>query len=156
MADAAAPDGGREQVFRLIYRSQSRIPAEDLRVTLGDIFSQARSHNKKKHITGALLVSGDWFAQVLEGDESLVRALYATISQDARHDHVTLLRTRPKAHRLFSRWSMARVSAEGAADIPLIAHTDGISPAAGHKITPEQESVLRFMREATAAAHTQF
>jgi Sensors of blue-light using FAD len=51
-------------------------------VALGDVFTQARSNSKKKHITGALLVSGDWFAQVLEGDESLVRDLYATIGRD--------------------------------------------------------------------------
>lgn len=69
---------------------------------------------------------------------------------------LTLLETRAVANRIFSRWAMARVSEDGGSDIPLIAHVDGISPAAGHRATPEQESVLAFMREATKAAHTQF
>jgi hypothetical protein len=148
---ASSPD----RVFRLIYRSRSTIPEPDRKVTLGKIFSQARSNNKGQHITGALLVSGDWFAQVLEGDEPLVRELYAKIGDDKRHDHVTLLETRAVTNRIFARWAMARVSPDGETDIPLIAHVDGISPAAGHRITPEQESVLSFMREATKATRTQ-
>jgi len=44
---------------------------------------------------------------------------------------------------------MAKVVDEGEPDIPLIAHRDGISPAAGHKTTPEQAVVLNQMRAAT-------
>ena len=149
---ASSPD----RVFRLIYRSRSAIPVPDRKVALGQIFGQARSNNKGQHITGALLVSGDWFAQVLEGDEALVRELYGKIGADERHDHVTLLQTRAVTNRIFSRWAMARVAEDGEADIPLIAHVDGISPAAGHRVTPEQDSVLGFMREATKATRTQF
>lgn len=149
---ASSPD----RVFRLIYRSRSAIPEPDRKAVLGTIFSQARSNNKGRRITGALLVSGDWFAQVLEGDETAIRELYGKIGADERHDHVTLLQTRAVTSRIFSRWAMARVSGDGEADIPLIAHTDGISPAAGHRVTPEQESVLAFMREATTATRTQF
>jgi hypothetical protein len=149
---ASSPD----RVFRLIYRSRSAIPQPDRKVALGKIFSQARSKNKGQHITGALLVSGDWFAQVLEGDEALVRELYRKIGQDQRHDQVTLLETHTLTNRIFSRWAMARVSEDGESDIPLIAHVDGISPAAGNRATPDQESVLSFMREATKPSHTQY
>lgn len=160
-AKAAAVDKevqatGPDRIFRLIYRSRNTIPAQDRKVALGKLFGQARSRNKDQHITGALLVSGDWFAQVLEGDETAVRELYAKIGHDGRHDRVTLLEARAPANRIFSRWAMARVSEDGESDIPLIAHADGISPAAGHRVTPEQESVLAFMREATTAARTQF
>ena len=154
--DTEVQASGPDRVFRLIYRSRSAIPVQDRKAALGKIFSQARSNNKGQRITGALLVSGDWFAQVLEGDEVLVRELYGKIGEDDRHDQVTLLGTRRATNRIFSRWAMARVSEDGEADIPLIAHVDGISPAAGHRVTPEQESVLGFMREATKAAHTQF
>jgi hypothetical protein len=44
---------------------------------------------------------------------------------------------------------MARVSAEGEPDIPLIAHQDGISPASSRGTTPAQEAVLDVMRQAT-------
>ena len=53
------------------------------------------------------------------------------------------------AQRVFGRWAMARVSAEGEPDIPLIAHRDGISPAASRGTTPDQEAVLDVMRQAT-------
>ncbi|HEY2239535.1 MAG TPA: BLUF domain-containing protein [Streptosporangiaceae bacterium] len=135
-------------VFRLIYRSRNLIPPDDRRTELGSLFSAARSSNKKQDITGALLVHGDWFAQVLEGREEPVRALFAHIERDERHDRVSVLESGP-AQRVFGRWAMARVSAEGEPDIPLIAHRDGISPAASRGTTPDQEAVLDVMRQAT-------
>jgi hypothetical protein len=155
MTDRVARVGGPDQVFRLIYRSHIQIPQEDRKVVLGEIFSTARSNNKGKQITGALLVSGEWFAQVLEGEEKSIKELYDRIEQDPRHDQIQLLEMRPTGDRVFSRWAMARVSDDGETDIPLIAHRDGISPAAGHKTTPEQEAVLKVMREATTAEKSQ-
>jgi hypothetical protein len=146
--NGAAPVSDSAEVFRLIYRSRNRIPLDQRKPELGTLFSSARSSNKKAHITGALLTSGDWFAQVLEGDETVVRALFAKIEQDQRHDHVTVLDSRMVGQRVFSRWAMARVGAEREADIPLIAHVDGISPAARRATTPEQDSVLDVLREA--------
>src|SRR6201990_1568535 len=88
MTEAAqAPEA--DGVFRLIYRSRNLIPAGDRNTELGSLFSAARSSNKKQDITGALLVHGDWFAQVLEGDEAPVRALFARIEEDRRHDNVS-------------------------------------------------------------------
>jgi hypothetical protein len=147
MTEAAQAPGSGE-VFRLIYRSRNLVPPDDRKAELGTLFSTARSNNKKQDITGALLVHGDWFAQVLEGDEAPVRALFARIEQDGRHDNVSVLKS-GSADRVFGRWAMARVSAEGEPDIPLIAHRDGISPAAGRGTSPEQEAVLAIMRQAT-------
>ena len=147
MTEAAqAPEA--DGVFRLIYRSRNLIPPDDRRTELGSLFSEARSSNKKRDITGALLIHGDWFAQVLEGSEEPVRALFAHIERDERHDRVSVLESGP-AQRVFGRWAMARVSAEGEPDIPLIAHRDGISPAASRGTTPDQEAVLDVMRQAT-------
>ena len=63
-------------VFRLIYRSHSRIPATGFEAELGSILRVARARNGESGITGALLVYDDWFAQTLEGDESAVRGIY--------------------------------------------------------------------------------
>jgi len=145
---SGAPPSGTGSVFRLIYRSRSKIPAERRRAELGTLFSIARSNNKKQQITGALLIYGDWFAQVLEGPEAPVRALYDTIESDPRHENVSVIQSGP-AERLFARWAMARVSADGEPDIRLIAHTDGIAPAMNRPTTPEQEAVLDIMRAAT-------
>ncbi|MGL5819533.1 MAG: BLUF domain-containing protein [Phycicoccus sp.] len=142
-------DGGT--VFRLLYRSSSLLPTASRAAELGRLFSQARAHNKAVGVTGALLLDDATFVQVLEGDEGVVRELYETIAADPRHEAVELLETDPDAERVFGRWSMARVSADGSPDIPLIAHVDGIAPAASRGTTSSQESVLARMRQAAAA-----
>ena len=140
MADAAT--------FRLIYRSHNRIPEHRRKAELGAIFSVARSGNAKKDVTGALLTHEDWFVQALEGDEHIVRDLYEHIYRDGRHEKVTVIFAEPVDERVFARWAMAKVADEGEPDIPLIAHRDGISPAAGRRTTGEQERVLDVMRRA--------
>jgi len=147
--DTALPNPDSGEVFRLIYHSRNRIAPEHRKTGLGSLFSVARAKNKRLGITGALLISGDWFAQTLEGDEDAVRALFATIERDSRHEHVSVLEDRTVPGRVFARWAMARVSADGEPDIPLIAGTGGIIPAAGQSATPEQDSILDIMREAT-------
>ena len=148
----AAPDRTVEspaespELFRLMYRSHNLIPQDDRKAELGTLFSGARSFNKTQGITGALLVSDDWFVQVLEGGEPAVRALFARIEKDPRHDRVAPLETTAIGARVFSRWAMARVSQDGETDIPLIASTRGIVPAAGRETTAEQETVLESMR----------
>lgn len=135
--------------FRLIYRSRNQISADSRKLTLGDIFSQARSNNKNQQITGALMMSHDWFVQTLEGREDEVRGLYARIEKDPRHDHFSVIEAKPVEGRVFARWSMAEISPEqGGQDTFLIAHKDGISPAASLHPTIEQESVLKVMRSA--------
>ncbi len=145
VADAPSTGG----IFRLMYRSRNKIPVEQRKTELGTLFSVARSNNKKQQITGALLISGDWFAQVLEGTEALVRALFATIEADPRHENIAVIQSGTAGDRLFSRWAMARVSEDGEPDIRLIAHTDGIAPAMNRGTSPEQDAVLDIMRAAT-------
>jgi Sensors of blue-light using FAD len=142
----------QSSTFRLMYRSRNRIPDPDRKIELGTLFSTARRNNKKAGVTGALLLTGDWFVQVLEGDEPTVRTLYEAIAKDPRHDSVTLLDTVEAGDRVFGRWSMAKVAEDGEPDIPLIAHEDGIAPAAGRSATPAQHKLLGVMRAAAGAA----
>lgn len=151
MTDQVA-DSGSGGTFRLMYRSRDLIPVEERKAALGDLFSTARSNNKKLQISGALLLLNDVFVQTLEGAEEPVRALFARIETDPRHDSVTVLDARNVDQRVFARWSMARVSEGGEPDIALIAHQDGIHRAASRGSTPEQEQVLAVMREATRAS----
>lgn len=148
----AEPADSSTPTFRLMYRSHNRIPAERRKAELGEIFSVARSKNKKAGITGALLVADDWFVQVLEGDETTVRALYDRIYTDSRHERITLISTEQVDDRVFSRWAMAKVAAEGEPDIPLITNVDkgGIVPAAARPLTPGQEAMISTMRHSLA------
>lgn len=147
-----AQESASGNVFRLLYRSRNRIPVSDSKRELGALFTHARRNNKSRHICGALLVYGDWFVQVLEGDELAVRELLARIERDPRHEHVAVLEAGMAEERIFARWAMARVSEDEKPDIPLIAHTDGISPAASRGTTPKQDAVLAVMREALRSA----
>jgi FAD-dependent sensor of blue light len=142
-------------VFRLIYRSRDRIAPARRPAELGRLFTAARSNNKKAGLTGALLLSRSWFVQTLEGEETIVRELFARIQRDPRHDSVSLLEAGPVHERSFPRWSMARVSEDGSGpDTYLIAHETGISPASSRGSSEMQESVLRVMRQAARGEAT--
>lgn len=85
---------------------------------------------------------------MLEGEEGNVRALFAHIESDPRHDSVSVLQTGSVTAKVFARWAMAEMSDDGEPDIPLIAHADGISPASSRGTTPAQDEVLETMRAA--------
>jgi len=137
------------EVFRLIYRSRDLIAPEQRKVELGALFTAARSNNKAKQLSGALLLSDTHFVQTLEGDETTVRDLFAHIERDPRHDAVSVIEAGTVDERVFARWAMARVApVDGEPDTYLIAHQDGISPAASRGTTPQQEAVLAVMRKA--------
>jgi len=138
--NGTAPEPAPEATFRLTYRSRDQIPADRRKVALGDLFSTARSNNKDRDITGALLVRGEWFVQALEGEEAVVRRLFARIERDSRHDSVALLDARDVEGRVFSRWAMAKVAEDGEPDIPLISNKAGITPAAPRGATAEPGS----------------
>ena len=152
--DVMATESSTGVVYRLIYRSHNCIPATSRRSELGDLFTAARSNNKAKGITGALLVRDDLFVQTLEGDEQSVEELLARIRVDTRHEAVEILNTGLVSRRVFARWSMAKVGEDDLSpDVNLIAHGDGISPAATRGgATAEQELVLQVMRDAARKA----
>jgi hypothetical protein len=150
---ASQSDQSRLTTFRLVYRSHSLLPPDGRSAALASIFQTARSRNKQVGVTGALLLTDHYFVQALEGEESVVRALYARIAEDPRHEQVTLIEDRAVGVRVFSRWAMAEVSKSGGADIPLIADADhgGVTPAAARDTTREQSEVLRVMRNSIGA-----
>ncbi len=151
-SEAAAAESG--SIFRLIYGSRSLIASEQRRTELADIFTTARRKNRRLGVTGALVISGDAFAQVLEGEESVVRELYATIDRDARHEDLVVLEEQLVAGRVFGRWAMAKVAEDGGADIRLLSHAKkGVivaAPGEDPSVTPAQEQVLAFMRSSIA------
>jgi len=145
---ALSPDG----LIRLIYRSHSRLPGSGLGAQqdgLADILRVARTNNAALHVTGALVLYDDWFAQVLEGPEAAVRALFAKIKADARHDRIELDQSQPVPARLFAHWAMAIVAEHHQPDMPLVATTGGLSHGAPWRISPDQGMVLTRLRDLT-------
>jgi hypothetical protein len=152
MTDVTHTDeGGSEPVFRLLYRSHSRIEPAERTAQLGAIFTSARRHNRELDITGALMITDDAFVQVLEGEEAPVRELYDRISDDPRHDQVSLLEDGVVESRTFGRWAMAKVATDGGPDIRLLSNAARGEIVAAPKdpsINPQQEKLLEVMRDA--------
>ena len=89
--------------------------AEDIR----DILHVSRRNNARDAITGILVYKSGSVLQILEGEETVVRRLFAAIAQDKRHHQVNLLFVRPVAARAFSDWTMAfRRPEAGSAETP--------------------------------------
>ena len=75
-------------IFQLIYRSTAArqlTPNE-----LIELLEQSRAKNARLNITGMLLFHGGCFMQLLEGNETDVRELYATIAADGHVTNATL------------------------------------------------------------------
>lgn len=69
------------------------------------------ANNKQLNLTGILLFDGQYFFQVLEGDQQDVKAILAKISQDERHKDIHTLSNKAIAARLFPKWSMELIDA---------------------------------------------
>ena len=136
--------------YRLIYRSHSLLPngGKD-EAGLAAILRQARTGNAERGITGALMLYDDWFAQVLEGPQPAVEALFARIKQDTRHDTIRVQNAGIAPGRLFGKWAMAVVAEHHEPDMPMVATTGGLAQGAPWKVTLEQEAILTQLRDLT-------
>lgn len=88
---------------RLIYRSQ---PFGFDSALLAGILLEARRHNPRWGITGALVCRHDVYLQLIEGPAASIDALYARILSDDRHSDIRLLLEEEMDERLFPAWAM--------------------------------------------------
>ncbi|MCV6589895.1 MAG: BLUF domain-containing protein, partial [Marinobacterium sp.] len=56
-----------------------------------DLVRRSVTNNKELNLTGILLFDGQYFFQVLEGDQKDVKTILAKISQDERHKDIHTL-----------------------------------------------------------------
>ena len=146
----AEPVATTAPCFRLIYRSHSLLPDRGKDDgALADILKVARTRNADLGITGALMLYDDWFAQVLEGPQAAVEALYARIRTDPRHDAIRLSEAGPAPKRLFGKWAMALVAEHQEPDTPMVATTGGLAQGAPWRVSLEQEAILTQLRDMT-------
>lgn len=90
-------------MHKLLYVSSTKrdFPADDLE----RILVKARSKNTALGVTGLLLYVDGGFLQVLEGEDAVLRQLYAAIAKDTRHWDARVLLDK-EAPRNFGDWSM--------------------------------------------------
>ena len=92
-------------LHQLIYVSHSTKQLGDPDEIAG-IVAQSNARNYKRALTGALLIYGQTFVQVLEGDHATLKALLATLEADPRHRDLALKGVRSIEQRMFGRWGM--------------------------------------------------
>ena len=147
------PNRPGESTFRLMYRSRNLVPQDQRKLRPAGHRSARRGRTTRSKASPARCCcrrTGSCRCSRARRTPS-GRSSPAS-SATPRHDSVTVLETGRVPGRVFARWAMARVAEHGEPDIPLIAHTDGISPAAARGTTPEQDHVLDVMRSAALAA----
>lgn len=91
----------------LLYVSQSRIPEQGVEDSVDQIIAAAEVRNRSLGITGAVLFTGQHFAQVIEGDRAAIDALWGDIRGDIRHERLVVVERKSMAKRRFADWSMA-------------------------------------------------
>lgn len=103
-----------ENLYSLAYISKSSFAGtlEEQRDNVSSILAVAQKNNRDLGVTGALLWSGDYFCQVIEGDSDTLEDLFETIQMDSRHKEVTVLHFEPIDRRSFSEWAMAMAGYE--------------------------------------------
>ena len=91
-------------MLRLIYTSKitQGITSQDIE----NIINAARDYNSMVAISGLLMSNFEYFFQVLEGPDLLVRLLYEKIEKDGRHSNIRLLVKESVEQRLFPDWTM--------------------------------------------------
>jgi len=73
---------------------------------LWELLALSKWNNSRRSITGLLLFKDGHFMQALEGEDAVVRDLYATIAADSRHTRVRTLYEEQIVQREFPEWTM--------------------------------------------------
>lgn len=117
LQNSSATSGDSGWISCLTYKSIATASpsATDLHALVG----KARARNRKLSVTGMLLYEHGSFLQTLEGPPEQLDALWTSIKQDPRHDHIEVLSEHMVPARLFSDW-----------DLLLHSRLEGASPSA--------------------------
>lgn len=101
-------------LYNLAYISQNKVfgTTETIQAEIESILDSATRNNPALNVTGALLYSGGYFCQVIEGPRDVLEELFETIQMDPRHGDVTVLHFEPIDERSFSSWGMALAGIE--------------------------------------------
>ena len=83
-----------------------------------EIARVSEENNRKQDLTGALMVSGGVFFQVVEGPKEAVDDLWGRLQKDPRHKEILLLRAEEgDLPRIFPEWRMKKVHLDRKADV---------------------------------------
>ena len=91
-------------LVRLLYASTAHpsVDGNEYR----KILLTAQTKNNEASVSGMLVFNQKYFLQVLEGDRSVLNALYNKIAKDPRHHSLEILGIEEIATRDYGTWSM--------------------------------------------------
>jgi hypothetical protein len=97
------------ELYQISYISKNTVlgTPEQLKAQIEDILKKAQKNNSILNISGALLYSGGYFCQVIEGEQNDIEKLFKRIQMDSRHSDITVLCSDFVVKRCFSNWGMA-------------------------------------------------
>lgn len=95
-------------LLRILYVSDA-VPGLG-KQQIADILAKSAANNKAQGITGVLCYRGGHFAQILEGEELALLALYLKISQDKRHTNSVIISISTATRRMFEAWAMGGIA----------------------------------------------
>ncbi|WP_404710703.1 BLUF domain-containing protein [Sphingomonas sp. MMS24-J13] len=94
-------------VSSLLYVSRSTVPASGLAKELADIQYTSLARNSECDLTGVLIATPVFFAQILEGPIGSLTGVMRSIRADARHVEIDEDGPNGLEGRSFRHWSMA-------------------------------------------------
>jgi hypothetical protein len=99
------------------------------------ILRSSQARNLERRLTGMLLFTGAYFAQVLEGEAQPLEAVMSSIVADARHRDIRVLARQPLGRRRFRKWSMGCVVRLGMSDlIEELTHAPEVPPQRAERL----------------------
>ena len=126
-----------QDLYRIVYYSRNRISGSAaMGSEIRSILDASQRNNAPVGITGALMFNAGCFAQVLEGERTVLESTFERIQRDNRHGDVSLLAFEPIEERLFGAWSMGFFGQRDGTQFADIAASSGFDPsqASGNQV----------------------
>ena len=135
------------KMLELVYKSKAKENITQSEIEA--ILECAQTFNKENGLTGCLIFHDNYFIQLLEGEETVLRTLYTRIVDDSRHSDVELLYEKNKTQRNFDNWGMAFVNLDQNDALTKKMFKDNITTYAdiAHKITKASDIFWNEVKE---------
>lgn len=130
--------------YLLAYISRSTV--KNTAEILDDIAEISAAKNSKIGVTGILLLNGNYFFQLLEGREDLVKKTFEHIGKDTRHTEVKILAECYNEQRLFTDWFMRSFDLDAYYDIDVGAFRKKLNHIIGHQGINKVEDFVKLMK----------
>ena len=95
----------------LLYVSRVQIESSCIAEQLSDILTVSIARNTAFNITGLLIATPRYFAQLMEGALPLLDSVMARILEDARHCDIQIVLRAPLDRRIGGAWRLIRFEA---------------------------------------------